>query len=63
MNQTLKRLLEIEKNGYQIDFGNVFNHAFENYKKIALYAGSVIVIFSILFVVFCSSMECKHFSR
>lgn len=52
MNQTLKRLQEIEKNGYQIDFGNVFNHAFENYKKIALYAGSVIVIFSILFMVF-----------
>lgn len=52
MNQTLERLQEIEKNGYQIDFGNVFNHAFENYKKIALYAGSVIVIFSILFMVF-----------
>lgn len=52
MNQTLERLQDIEKNGYQIDFGNVFNHAFENYKKIALYAGSVIVIFSILFIVF-----------
>lgn len=52
MNQTLERLQEIEKNGYQIDFGNVFNHAFENYKKIALYAGSVIVIFSILLMVF-----------
>jgi hypothetical protein len=52
MNQTLERLKEIEKNGYQIDFGNVFNHAFENYKKIALYAGSVIVIFSILFLFF-----------
>jgi hypothetical protein len=52
MNQTLERLQEIEKNGYQIDFGNVFNHAFENYKKIALYAGSVIVIFSILFMIF-----------
>lgn len=52
MNQTLERLQYIEKNGYQIDFGNVFNHAFENYKKIALYAGSVIVIFSILFIVF-----------
>lgn len=54
MNQTLERLQEIEKNGYQIDFGNVFNHAFENYKKIALYAGSVIVIFSILFLVFAA---------
>ncbi|WP_281635323.1 hypothetical protein [Flavobacterium marginilacus] len=52
MNQTLEKLQEIEKNGYQIDFGNVFNHAFENYKKIALYAGSVIVIFSILFIAF-----------
>ncbi|REH00898.1 DUF2189 domain-containing protein [Flavobacterium aquicola] len=52
MNQTLERLQEIEKNGYQIDFGNIFNHAFENYKKIALYAGSVIVIFSVLFIVF-----------
>jgi len=50
MNQTLERLQYIEKNGYKIDFGEVFNHAFENYKKIALYAGSVIVIFSVLFV-------------
>jgi hypothetical protein len=44
MNTTLERLNEIEKNGYQIDFGNVFNHAFENYKKIALYAGLVLFI-------------------
>nr|WP_315201770.1 hypothetical protein [uncultured Flavobacterium sp.] len=51
MNQTLEKLQDIEKNGYQIDFGNVFNHAFENYKKIALYAGSVLVIFSVLFVI------------
>jgi uncharacterized membrane protein len=52
MNQTLERLHDIEKNGYQIDFANVFNHAFENYKKIALYAGLVIFICSVLFVVF-----------
>ena len=52
MNQTLERLSDIEKNGYQIDFANVFNHAFENYKKIALYAGLVIFICSVLFVVF-----------
>lgn len=52
MNQTEERLLDIEKNGYQIDFANVFNHAFENYKKIALYAGLVLFVFSILFVVF-----------
>lgn len=52
MNQTLEKLQDLEKNGYQIDFGNVFNHAFENYKKIALYAGLVLLIFIILFVVF-----------
>jgi uncharacterized membrane protein YesL len=48
MNSTLERLNEIEKNGYQLDFGNVFNHAFENYKKIALYAG--LVLFILIFV-------------
>jgi uncharacterized membrane protein len=52
MNLTQERLHDIEKNGYQIDFANVFNHAFENYKKIALYAGLVLFIFSVLFVIF-----------
>ncbi|HQF48119.1 MAG TPA: hypothetical protein PLZ71_05620 [Flavobacterium alvei] len=35
-------------NGYQLDFGIVFESAFENYKKIALYAGLMILIFWIL---------------
>src|SRR6187431_2513760 len=52
MNPTIQRLQDIEKNGYNLDFGNVFNHAFENYKKIALYAGLVLVIFFILFIAF-----------
>ena len=52
MNQTIERLHDIEKNGYQLDFGNVFNHAFENYKKIALYAGLVLFIFIVLFSIF-----------
>jgi len=52
MNQTQERLHDIEKNGYQIDFANIFNHAFENYKKIALYAGLVLFIFSVLFAFF-----------
>jgi hypothetical protein len=52
MNQTLERLEDIKKNGYQLDFGNVFNHAFENYKKIALYAGLVLFVFLILFSIF-----------
>lgn len=52
MNQTLEKLQDIEKNGYQIDFGDVFNHAFENYKKIALYAGLVLFVLSVLFFFF-----------
>src|SRR6187402_824811 len=48
MNPTLERLHDIEKNGYQLDFSNVFNHAFENYKKIALYAGLVLLILFII---------------
>jgi hypothetical protein len=47
-----ERLHDIEKNGYQLDFGNVFNHAFENYKKIALYAGLVLFVFMTLFAIF-----------
>ena len=54
MSQTLERLKDIEKNGYQLDFGDVFNHAFENYKKIALYAGAVIII-SVFLIVFFST--------
>jgi hypothetical protein len=34
MNKTAQNQIEdIKKNGYTIDFGNVFNLAFENYKK------------------------------
>jgi hypothetical protein len=50
MSLLKERLQDIEKNGYQLDFGNVFNHAFENYKKIALYAGLVLFVFTILFM-------------
>jgi hypothetical protein len=52
MSLLKERLQDIEKNGYQLDFGNVFNHAFENYKKIALYAGLVLFVFMALFAIF-----------
>jgi hypothetical protein len=52
MSLLKERLHDIEKNGYQLDFGNVFDHAFENYKKIALYAGLVLFVFTILFGIF-----------
>ena len=46
MNKTAQnRIEDIKKNGYTLDFGNVFNLAFENYKKIALYGGLVFFVF------------------
>ena len=48
MKTTQEKIEELKSNGYQIDFGNVFNLAFENYKKIALYAGLMIFVFSVL---------------
>lgn len=48
MKSTKARIEEIRSNGYQLDFGTVFEHAFENYKKIVLYAGLMLVVFSIV---------------
>ena len=54
LKTTQNRIHEIKKNGYPLDFGIVFNHAFENYKKIAIYAGLIIFVFFILLIVFVS---------
>ena len=48
MESTLNQIEQIKKYGYTLDFSNVFNHAFENYKKIALYAGLILLILFIL---------------
>lgn len=48
INTKIKQLLA---NGYELQFENVFNKAFENYKKIALYAGLAILIFGFIFMV------------
>jgi hypothetical protein len=45
---TQDRILAIRKNGYTLDFENVFNQAFDNYKKIALYGGLIIFVFFVL---------------
>jgi hypothetical protein len=49
LNTTLKkdRIEEIKAKGYSLDFGTVFESAFENYKKIAVYAGLMLLVFSI----------------
>lgn len=61
MNRTQQRIEEINKIGYQLDFSNVFNHAFENYKKIALYAGSILLIFYFVLAIFGSSIVISLF--
>lgn len=48
MKSTHDQIEDIKKNGYSLDFATVFNHAFENYKKIALYSGLIILVFSII---------------
>ena len=48
MISTKEKIEEIKNNGYQLDFGNVLDFAFNNYKKIAVYAGLAIFVFSIL---------------
>jgi hypothetical protein len=51
MNSTKDKIEKLTINGYELDFGTVFERAFENYKKIALYAGSMLLIFTFLFVI------------
>jgi hypothetical protein len=48
MKSTLNQIEDIKNNGYSLDFSNVFNHAFENYKKIALYAGLILLVIFII---------------
>lgn len=49
MNTTTRsRIQELKNNGYTLDFGIVFNKAFENYKKIALYGGLMIFVFFVI---------------
>lgn len=51
MKSTLDQIEDIKKDGYSIDFSTVFNYAFENYKKIALYSGLIILVFSVVVVI------------
>ncbi len=51
MQNTKTKKVQIEEigtKGFQLDFGTVFENAFENYKKIAVYAGLMLLVFSIL---------------
>nr|WP_315140884.1 hypothetical protein [uncultured Flavobacterium sp.] len=47
-----------ETNNYNntLDFETVLNHSFANYKKIALYAGLALFVFTFFFVIFLSAL-------
>ena len=47
MKSTLQRLEEIKRNGYRLDLGEAINDIFENYKKIALLSGAVLLLVAI----------------
>lgn len=49
---TVKEKLEgIRKNNYTLDFGTIFNATIEYYKKIALYSGLILLVFTFVFIV------------
>ncbi|MFT3796752.1 hypothetical protein [Flavobacterium sp.] len=48
MKTVQNRIEEIRRNGYPSDFGVIFNHTFETYKKVAAMAGLSLLIFSFL---------------
>ncbi|CAM3021330.1 hypothetical protein [Flavobacterium frigoris] len=56
MNLKQDRIEEVLRNGYQLDFADVFNKAFENYKKIALYAGLMIFVFMVILMTIIASL-------
>ncbi|PWA03868.1 hypothetical protein [Flavobacterium psychrotolerans] len=50
MENIKDKITAIQQNGYEIDFSNIFNNAFENYKKTALISGFAILLFSIVII-------------
>jgi len=51
MKSTFEKVKEIKKHGYRLDIGEVISQTFENYKKIALLSGGVILLLAIIFFV------------
>lgn len=49
MKSTLDQIENIKNNGYSLNFAPIFDHAFENFKKISLYSALIILLFSFIF--------------
>lgn len=54
MKSNRERIQDLKTNGYTLNFENVFNLAFENYKKIVVYAGLLLLVTAILFGIVAS---------
>jgi len=50
MKTIYEKIANLKTNGYELQFETVFNKAFENYKKIAVYAGLAILVFTFILV-------------
>lgn len=61
MTNVANRIKEIKAKGYTLDFGIVFNKAFENYKKIALYAGSMFLVATVVLGILVASGLISYF--
>lgn len=48
MKSTLEQVQEIKKHGYHLDLGDVISQTFENFKKIALLSGAIIIVLAIV---------------
>jgi hypothetical protein len=51
MKSNKNRIQDLKNNGYPLEFETVFNLAFENYKKIALYAGLLFLVSTVFFMI------------
>jgi len=51
MKNTNEAIENIKSHGYDLDFGTVFNHAFETYKKIAINGGVAFILYLLLLMI------------
>ena len=51
MKKTNEAIENIKLHGYNLDFGTVFNHAFETYKKIAINGGVAFLLYLLLLII------------
>lgn len=61
MKPTLQKIQDIKNHGYHLDFGETISQTFENYKKVALLSGAVILLLSIVIGVIAGGVAILFF--